>query len=414
MSEAGDVPSGAEGSETEPERRDGQVRLDRLRVDQAYERLNHLWALHGVATIGGIYQYPGPRANVMGLDDSEVDRVIRRIHTFFAWGTNHDWIQEWTAAGDEYADRAEAAMAAGHQVTAGETWRLASACYFFGWYIHNHLVPIPARDHAQRLCIEAYKRAAPHLLPPSERVEIPFRDRVLPGYLRWPHSFGTRRRAPMVVIIGGANSTKEENHPITTLFLQRGIATCCYEGPGQNEYVLNGGEPLRMSLFDESVATVVDWLAADERVDRERVALFGRSGGGILALHAAATVQRVRAVVAHPATYRWGTWWKGGDIDVLTLPMELAHWLGATRLHNIQELVARELSLEGVIERVRIPMLLINGRQDPIFPSSEAEQIRERAIAPVEVVYFDLRAHGGPPSLSWPLAADWIADRFRD
>jgi dipeptidyl aminopeptidase/acylaminoacyl peptidase len=390
---------------------DPRASLDRMRVDQAYERLNHLWALHGVATIGSIYQYPGPRANVMGLDDSEVDRVIRGIQTFFAWGENHDWIEEWTRAGDDYARRADAAMAAGHAVTAGETWRLASACYFFGWYIHNHFVPIPARDRAQTLCIEAYRKAAPHLLPPSERVEIPFRGRALPGYLRRPDGGRSVSRWPVVIVAGGANSTKEENHPLTAQFLQRGMATFAYDGPGQNEYVLNGGEPLRMSLFDESVTAVVSALAADNRVDPDRIAIFGRSGGGITVLHAAASEHRLKAVVAHPGTFSWGRRLRA-NMDVLTLPMELAHWLGATSLAEIPEVVARELTLEGVVERIRAPILLINGRHDPIFPYTEAEQIRERAKAPVDVVYFDLRAHGGPPSLSWPLAADWLADHL--
>ncbi len=388
-----------------------EARLDRLRVDQAYERLNHLWALHGPAAIGAIYQYPGPRANVLGLDDSEVDRIVRGIQTFFAWGTSHDWIEEWTRAGDAYAERARGAEAAGHGVTAGETWRLASACYFFGWYIHNHFDPIPARDRAQALCIDAYRRAAPLLLPPSERVDIPFRGRTLPGYLRRPDGGRSATRWPVVIVIGGANSTKEENHPMTTQFLLRGLATLAYDGPGQNEYLLAGGEPLRMALYDESIRTVVDWLAADGRVDPGRIALFGRSGGGIVALHAAAAEHRLKAVVAHPGTFDWGPRQRA-NTDVLTVPMELARWLGARSLAEIATLVARELTLEGVVEKIETPMLLINGRHDPMFPATEAETIRARARAPVEVAYFDLRAHGGPPSLSWPLAADWIADRL--
>ncbi len=310
---------------------DPQATRDRVRVDQAYERLNHLWALHGVATIGSIYQYPGPRANVMGLDDSEVDRVIRGIQTFFAWGENHDWIEEWTRAGDDYARRAQAAMAAGHRVTAGETWRLASACYFFGWYIHNHFVPIPARDRAQALCIEAYRKAAPHLIPPSERVEIPFRGRVLPGYLRRPAGGRSATRWPVVVIVGGANSTKEENHPLTAQFLQRGMATFAYDGPGQNEYLLNGGEPLRMSLFDESVTAVVSALAADTRVDSERIAIFGRSGGGITVLHAAGSEHRLRAVGAHPGTFSGGPR-HAANRAIPTLPIGLGPRPGATTL----------------------------------------------------------------------------------
>jgi 2,6-dihydroxypseudooxynicotine hydrolase len=384
---------------------------DIRRVDMAYERLNHLWAMHGPATIGAIYQYPGPRANVMGLDDSEVDRIVRGIRTFFAWGTSHDWIAEWTKAGDEYAARAEAAMAAGHAVTAGEIWRLASACYFFGWYIHNHFVPIPARDRAHALCLEAYRKAAPLLSPPCERVEVPFRGRALPAYFRQPDSGRSGRRWPVVIVVGGANSTKEENHPITTQMLQRGLATFAYDGPGQNEYRLNGGEPLSMAAYDASLNAVVDWLIGDRRVDPNRIALFGRSGGGITGLHAAASEPRLKAVVAHPATFDWGPRMRN-NMDVLTLPLEVAHWLGARSLDELKHLAERELTLDGVIGKVKARMLFVNGRYDSFFDISDIDMLKKQATAPVDTIIFDVQVHGGPPSLSWPAAADWIADQL--
>lgn len=384
---------------------------DILRVDLAYERLNHLWAMHGPLAIGAIYQYPGPRANVIGLDDSEVDRITRGIRTFFAWGTSHDWIAEWTKAGDEYAARAEAAMGAGHRVTAGETWRLASACYFLGWYIHNHFLPIPARDRAQRLCIEAYRMAAPLLDPPCIRVDIPFRERTLPGYLRLPDGGRAKRRWPVVVVVGGANSTKEENHPLTTQMLQRGLATLAYDGPGQNEYRLDGGEPLSMPVYGASLNAAVDWLSSDERIDAERVALFGRSGGGITGMHAAASEPRLKALVAHPATYDWGPRLRN-NMDILTLTMEVGHWLGAKSLEEVKIFAERELTIRGVVGKIKAKMLLVNGRYDTFFDISDLDELVAEATAPVETLIFDVAVHGGPPSLSWPAAADWLATQL--
>ncbi len=384
---------------------------DILRVDLAYERLNHLWAMHGPATIGAIYQLPGPRANVIGLDDSEVDRVVRGIRTFFAWGANHDWIAEWTRAGDEYAARAEAAMAAGHTATAGETWRLASSCYFFGWYVHNHFVPIPSADRAHRLCIESYAKAAPLMNPPAERVEIPFRGRQLPGYLRLPDGGREKRRWPVVIVVGGANSTKEENHPLTSVFLARGIATLAYDGPGQNEYLLDGGEPLTMAAYGASMNAVVDWLVADARIDADRIALFGRSGGGITGLHAASTEPRLKAVIAHPATYNWGPRMRN-SMDVLTLQMEVGHWLGARTLEEIKQFAERELTLERVVEKIQAKMLFVNGRYDTFFDITDLDNLTNRATAPVDTIIFDAAVHGGPPSLSWPASADWLADQL--
>src|SRR5262249_23727794 len=152
----------------------------------------------------------------------------------------------------------------------------------------------------------------------------------------------------VVIVIGGANSTKEENHPLTTQMLQRGLATLAYDGPGQNEYLLDGGEPLRMNDYDAALSTVVDWLVQDGRIDPDRIALFGRSGGGITGLHAAASEPRLKAVVAHPATYNWGPRMRN-NMDVLTLPLEVGHWLGASTLEEVKTFAERELTLEGVI-----------------------------------------------------------------
>lgn len=384
---------------------------DLIRVEQAYERMNQLWKLHGPAAVGSVYQFPQPRAAVMGMDHGEVDRVISGIETFFAWGTNHDWIQQWTEAGHAYAERARDAQTAGRLATAGKTWRLASTCYFFGWYIHNHFVPIPARDAAQQLCIDAYRSAAPLLVPPCERVDVPFKERSLPGYLRLPQGSTETGRWPLAIVIGGANSTKEENHPLTSEFLQRGIATFAYDGPGQNEFLLSGGSPLRVDLYDESLRTVVDWLQRDHRIDSDRLALFGRSGGGIVALHAAAAEPRLKGVVAHPGSFAWSPYTCVAP-DVLTVPMELARWLGASSFRDLRGLMERELTLEPVIADLHVPTLLINSRQDGMFPWSEAELVKERAPAPVETAYFDTKAHGGPPTLSWPLAADWVAQQL--
>ena len=71
----------------------------------------------------------------------------------------------------------------------------------------------------------------------------------MPAYLRLPDRKLEEERWPVVVVVGGANSTKEENHPLTTQMLQRGLATLAYDGPGQNEYLLNGGEPLTMAAY---------------------------------------------------------------------------------------------------------------------------------------------------------------------
>ncbi len=70
------------------------------------------------------------------------------------------------------------------------------------------------------------------------------------------------------------------------------------------------------------------------------------------------------------------------------------------------------MTLEDCVDKISCPVLLMNATGDSSFPASEAEILREKIRGPVEVMYFERRGHGGPPSLAWPMAADWIADRL--
>ena len=86
----------------------------------------------------------------------------------------------------------------------------------------------------QRRKVELFDRAAPHLSPAGERVEIAFEGATIPGYLRLPAAAGDGP-FPCCVLIGGLESTKEESHLFENLCLERGIATFAFDGPGQGE-----------------------------------------------------------------------------------------------------------------------------------------------------------------------------------
>src|SRR5262249_60496918 len=80
--------------------------------------------------------------------------------------------------------------------------------------------------------VECYAKAAPYLDPPAERHEVPFENFQMAAYLRVPQGI---KRPPVVVIISGLESTKEEARTMEDGFLRRGMATCTLDGPGQGE-----------------------------------------------------------------------------------------------------------------------------------------------------------------------------------
>ena len=74
--------------------------------------------------------------------------------------------------------------------------------------------------------------ALPYLDPPGRRIEIPFDGSRLVGILRRPAGEGPH---PVMIMIPGLDSAKEELRSTEELFLERGIATFSVDGPGQGE-----------------------------------------------------------------------------------------------------------------------------------------------------------------------------------
>ena len=216
-----------------------------------------------------------------------------------------------------------------------------------------------------------------------------------------------------MVMIGGANSHKLNLHAVSEYYLARGMAALGFDGPGQGEFRARTGRPLRVADFDRAFSAVADWLVKDGRIDAERIGIYGRATGGMLAIHAAASDKRYRAVVAHPASYNWANFFERNFVPTLvTHRLELCSFLGAKTLAEGTRLVLQELTLEPIADRIDFPILSVCSANDETMPASESERLRERVKGPVEVVVFPGKGHGGPSRLSLPLEADWLREKL--
>ncbi len=165
-----------------------------------------------------------PRFLAAGVDYNDVQEIRSRI---FGW---EDWCAAWVAKGVEHEGLGEAALAAGRTVTAGEAFVRAALCFHFGQFVFFQ--DREQKRQAQERKVRAITHALPHLIPPGERLEIPFDGTVLAAHLRRPPG---PRPAPCVLLTPGADSTKEELVSLENEFLKRGLATLSYDGPGQGE-----------------------------------------------------------------------------------------------------------------------------------------------------------------------------------
>ena len=90
-------------------------------------------------------------------------------------------------------------------------------CHHFGKFVFFD--DMDQLHSASTATVADFAHAAPLLDPPAEPVRIPYAGTELPGYIRRPLGVDA---PPVVLLIAGLDSTKEEFHTFSGLFLRRG------------------------------------------------------------------------------------------------------------------------------------------------------------------------------------------------
>jgi hypothetical protein len=223
----------------------------------------------------------GPRFTTNGVAVADFERVTRGVDR---WA---DWCDAWSAVAAEHEGLAAAAAAERRFRSAGQHFAQAAVYYHFAKFLFVQDQDRMRTAHAAAVrCLDS---ALPHLDPPGLRVEIPYAGSRLVGVLRLPAGQGPH---PLVVMIPGLDSAKEEFRSTEALFLERGVGTFSVDGPGQGEaeYDL----PIQGD-WEVPGAAIIDVVAGLDGVDPGRIGVWGVSLGGYYAPRIASGDERVRA-----------------------------------------------------------------------------------------------------------------------
>src|SRR5690349_8557722 len=274
-----------------------------------------------------------------------------------------DWCRAWSARAALHEQLGREALARGHNLTAGECLQRAGVYYHFGSFLFAH---DPAQMKvAHKKQIECRQLALPHLSPPGERVEIPYEGKNLAGILRKPIGAA---KPPVVVMAVGLDSTKEETDAYEMPFLNRGMATLMFEGPGQGEAQYDF--PIRGD-YEVPVKAVLDYVETRGDLDSKRIGMWGVSLGSYYAPRATAFEKRIKACIALGGPFNFGEAWDG-------LP-DLTREAFRVRSHCKSQSAAKEnaltLSLDGIDRNITCPIFIVNGRKDRIVPAADAERL---------------------------------------
>jgi len=218
-----------------------------------------------------VYKHWYTRFLLAGMDLERIRRVVGRI------GRWKDWCYQWHQEGCRMEQMAMEARERGNRECAKRWFHESVACFHVGQHFFYF------DDDLKRQCLEKIWSLYPQALAlyPDHRrpirVDIPFRDVSIPGYLRLCPDPG----APLVVQVNGLDNVKEcEQHAIGRMLHRAGFNAIAFDGPGQGEM----WPSMKMIPdYHRAVSTVIDWLADHHgrHIDMDRIGAIGFSMGGV-------------------------------------------------------------------------------------------------------------------------------------
>ena len=350
------------------------------------------------------------------------------------------WFDEWSATAGALAERADAAAAAGRTGTAGWAY-LAAADYFAlalgavdGLADQSVRAPTFA---AHRRCWDGYVDAAAGA---HVRVQVPYEDTTLPGYLLRPDATGARR--PTLILTNGSDGSLPALVASGAAdALARGWNAFLYDGPGQQSMLFQRGVPFRPD-WEAVLTPVVDALVARDDVDAAALLGYGVSQAGYWLPRALAFEHRLVAAAADPGVMDVSTSWLGflppelvallrsGDKATFNGCLEQTGGDAATertfafraRPYGTDDPfdVFTEVSryhLGDVVGRISTP-LLITDPQDEQFWPGQSRQLFDALTGEKEILQFTAEQganwHCEPMGrqLANRQMLDWLADRL--
>ena len=337
-----------------------------------------------------------PRFTANGIPVADFERVTSGLES---WS---DWCATWSAAALAYEELGNQALSAGHFRSAGAQFSTASTFYHFAKFVFVYDLDQMRTAHLSS--VRCLNLALPYLDPPGERIEIPFEDALLYGILRLPKVGGPH---PVVIMVPGLDSTKEEFRSTESLFLERGIATFSVDGPGQGEaeYALK----IRGD-WEVPGRAFVDALVERNDIDATRIAVWGVSLGGYYAPRFASGDPRIKACVSLCGPYNFGENW-----DALP-PLTRETFTVRSGSANQEEARSKALtlSMEGRTGNLFCPTLIIAGKLDRLIPWQQAERLHNETSSVSKFLLLERGNHGCANVLAEHryLTADWVGERL--
>jgi dienelactone hydrolase len=331
------------------------------------------------------------------------------------------FFEAWKGGGDQLVELAEADLAKGHKLSAGEKLGRAALYYCIAERMQAH--GFEARLAMYQRSLALFEQSRRLARENCTRVEIPYGSAHLSGLYVKAEGLQPGQRAPIVVIMNGLDSTKEmlQKSVMGTMFARRGLSALFVDQPGTGEALRLHGMPA-VTNTEVWASRILDWLEQHAEVDPKRIAGLGVSLGGYYCPRAVAFEPRFAAGAVWGANHDWRAVQQArlkreGENPV---PHYWKHVQWVFGAKNMDEFLAKAegMHLNGVLDRIKVPFLVTHGENDRQIPLKYAHETFAQLVnsPKKELIIFDKRTGGvehsslDNPNNAGNLIADWLAE----
>ena len=358
-----------------------------------------------------------------GAEIGEINRIGLRLKSRV--GDDKAWFKEWVREAEKVESAGRKRLSEGYNVSAAAYLLRAATYYHVG---ERFLQPKSDGLAEYKRGVDCFRDGASLLATPRiEHIEVPYEGVSLPGIL--VHAAPVRGRpgpVPAMVFFDGFDITKEIQYFKGVPDLaRRGIACLIVDGPGNGESARFRGLYLHHETERYGTAAY-EYLASRPEFDPERIGVMAISLGGYYAPRAAAFEQRFACCVAWGAQWDyWATWKKRFDLidqgaePSMSVPWE--HLLWILNVGSREEAMKRleQFRLDGVVQKIRCPFLVVHGEGDAQVPVSLAQLCIEKIGSEDKTLKVFTREEGGyhhcqidNASIGVAYIGDWLESRL--
>ena len=296
---------------------------------------------------------------------------------------DEDWVPAWSLVAARYEKDAEGALRRGDKAAARHAFVQAKSYYslarFPAPYRGGSAICPPTmskiKEESYNKYLECFRRACELLETPPEIIRIQRDGKEAVGYLRLPKGASASNKVPAILVMCGGDMYKEDREKYAEGAMIEGMAALVVDAPGTGQ-----------TTFEHAPEAVVAWqaaldtLAARPEIDGNRLGAFGVSRGGLWVMRLAAHDARIKGLIscAPGGVGYWGTAEERAEWRKAAAARAKTNWFGPrgtkppareiTEDEQRKEFLRWSLKDNGLLDKLTMPMFLVNGKVDHLTP----------------------------------------------